>query len=49
MTTPDLYAEAKRLISERCLIAADIDKTLVGQLKEQDDERKYFIEDIAPN
>ena len=43
MTPPSIEAEARRLVTERCLIAADIDKTLVEQLKQQDHERKFLL------
>lgn len=48
MSRPAIEAEARRLITERCLIAADIDKTLVEQLSQQGHERRYFLEDVAP-
>jgi|GEM_PF-4671631 len=38
--------EARRLITERCLIATDIDKTLLNQ--EGDRERPDFLVSTAP-
>jgi len=40
--------EARKSITERCLIAADVDKTLIDQSGNEDDERKFFQEEIAP-
>ena len=41
--------EAKRLITARCLIAADVDKTLIDQSGDRDSERRTFLKKIAPN
>jgi hypothetical protein len=38
--------EARRLITEKCLIAADVDKTVLAQ--GQTRERQQFLENIAP-
>jgi hydroxymethylpyrimidine pyrophosphatase-like HAD family hydrolase len=48
MLTSDLEKEARRLFTERCLIAADIDKTLLTQSRVYDNEREEFLTKIAP-
>jgi len=40
--------EARRLITERCLIATDIDKTILIQGQQYDEEREEFLIKIAP-
>src|ERR1044072_7621378 len=40
--------QARRLITERCLIATDIDKTILIQGLGYDDEREQFLINIAP-
>jgi len=40
--------EAKKFITERCLIAADVDKTLIDQGGDRDSERQTFRKKIAP-
>jgi hydroxymethylpyrimidine pyrophosphatase-like HAD family hydrolase len=46
MPIDEINAEARRLITERCLIAADIDKTVLAQGDQE--ERCRFLENIAP-
>ncbi|MGD0128461.1 MAG: hypothetical protein ABSF46_24140 [Terriglobia bacterium] len=46
MPVNEFTSEAKRLITERCLIAADIDQTLL--VKGADRERQHFLETLAP-
>jgi len=46
MLLNEFSCEAKRLITERCLIAADIDQTLL--VKGADRERQHFLETLAP-
>ncbi|MFX0204175.1 MAG: hypothetical protein ACFFCW_49385 [Candidatus Hodarchaeota archaeon] len=41
--------EARKFITERCLIAADVDKTLIDQREEREVERRAFRKKIAPN
>lgn len=46
MSVAKFNEEARRLITEKCLIAADIDKTVLAQ--GVDEERQQFLENIAP-
>jgi len=39
---------AKRMITEPCLIAADVDKTLLEQLPAHKEERNRFLVGITP-
>ena len=46
MPNHEYTQEARRLITERCLIAADIDRTILDQA--QGSERRHFLERIGP-
>lgn len=46
MRSTDLSPQARRLITERCLIAADVDKTVLAQGHEK--ERQQFLDKVAP-
>jgi hydroxymethylpyrimidine pyrophosphatase-like HAD family hydrolase len=46
MPTPDWNIEARRLITEKCLIAADVDKTVLEQGHNR--ERQQFLDKVAP-
>ncbi|HXM51027.1 MAG TPA: hypothetical protein VN956_24495 [Pyrinomonadaceae bacterium] len=46
MRSADLNTQARRLITERCLIAADVDKTVLTQGHER--ERQQFLDRVAP-
>lgn len=43
---PGFSAEARRIITGRCLIAADVDKTIL--LQGEDKERQVFLAEVAP-
>ena len=46
MPLENFSQEARRLITEKCLIAADVDKTVLAQGEEE--ERRQFLENMAP-
>ena len=37
-----------RLTSKHCVVAADVDKTLLEQIKDQEEELKRFKEQVGP-
>jgi len=43
----DRCSDAKRLFTEKCLIVADIDKTLLDQFERRSTEKLSFLRDIA--